>query len=206
MVFQQPTENPIRHRFTGVEAIEIAKWQINFKEKFVLNYLYSVMHDWAVQEGWAPRDETKFPETLFIHKESPFGKEMRFRWRLSKTPTYDKSGLFTYLMDLDFYMLGIKDAEIVWKGQKIKGNKGEFELIVKGILVVDKGKKWEKGIFKEFKNVFLNRTIRSKMEDHMITVYQESYRLRDFVMRYLKMQPTRMGHEGGEYHLKRTLE
>ncbi|RMD57688.1 hypothetical protein D6825_03260 [Candidatus Woesearchaeota archaeon] len=192
MVYQHPHDYPVRHRFLGVEAIECANWQINAKDKFNLGYLYAQLKDWAVESGWAPRSEIKFPETLYVQRESSYGKEMRIRWRLHKDPG-DKTKLFTYKMDLDFYFLGIKDAEIVYKGRKIKTNKGSFELITKGWLIIDAEKKWGKGIWASVKKRLLQKELKNKRDYHFGQVYQQSYALRDFVMRYFKLEPAWLG-------------
>lgn len=206
MVFQHPTDNPIKERFTGVDAEEIANWQVNFKDKFDLSYLYKAFHDWLVDEGWAPVDEWEFPEIHYIHKESPHGTESRIRWRLKKEPDPNYHGLFEYWMDLDFAFFGMQDAELVYKGKKIKVKKGGFELIVKAFLIIDKEKAWGKGLLKQFKETFYKRMIRQQYLKHQDTLYEETFRLRDFTMRFAKLGPPWVGEEGAEYYRRKDIQ
>ena len=208
MAFQQPTENPLRHRMTelGKEAMEIASWGFNVKEAYNLGYIYVLIHDWLVEEGWAPRDkDADFNEVSYLQRDNPnFGKELRIRWRLEQ-PGFESKQLFSYLMDLEFYTLGLKDTEIVYKGNKVKTDSSEFELKCTAYLVLDKDGFIGKSIFKDFKKLLYDRWIKAQTVRHKQFVYVSAYRLRDFIADYFK-QPVILGKEGAEYFRKRTLE
>src|SRR3989338_4926587 len=140
MALQHPSDNPVKHRFSDLpkeKRLEIKSWKVNVKETFNLAYIYKILHDWGVAEGWAPADDSKFHEVYYLQRDNPnFGKELRIRWRWKKdAPSLGK--LFTYTMDVDFYTLGIKDTEMSWQGQKIKAQKGEFEIECVAALLID---------------------------------------------------------------------
>ncbi len=204
MAFQQSTDNPIRQRFTGLNSEEIASWTVNFADTFDLNYLYAAFHQWLLDEGWVEtKDDWDFPEVRYIHKE---GAETRVFWRLSKKPKPDYKGFFKYYLDLDFAFFGIKETEAVVKGQKVKAHKGAFELIASAHLVIDKEGAWGKGILRNFKDLFYKNLISQKYLEHQNQLYEEAYRLRDFVIRYAKLQAPWLEEEGAEYYLKRTQD
>ncbi|MBI4146563.1 hypothetical protein HY489_04465 [Candidatus Woesearchaeota archaeon] len=207
MAFQHTTDNPIKHKFTdfGQDRIEMAKWKIVFKESFNLGYFYTILHDYLVEEGWASREHHDFPEIYYLQRDNPnFGKELRIRWRLSRSAPGTKAGLFHYTLDLDWYLLGLKDAEVVYKGQKVKANKGEFELTCSGALIIDKGKEWEESSFKSLKTFLIKRALKKQFEMHKKNVHEGAYRVRDFVMNYFKM-PVLLP-EKEEFYARRQLE
>ncbi len=209
MAFQQPTENPIKHRFLdfGKDRIEIANWVIQVRDAYNLSYVYTMIHDWIVEEGWGDRDDSLFPETYYMQRENPaWGKEIWLRWRLTKKPPGGKGELFNYMLDLDWKMVGLKETEIAWKGQKVKADRSEFELTCRGALVIDKTKQWKSWPFSEIKEMYIRRTLRHKLSMHRKNIYADSYRLRDIVMNYLKLETFMPVKEGGEMYLKRTLE
>lgn len=214
MAFQQPTQsdNKIIHRFTalGCERLPVTEWTIQVRDAYNLGYVYTMIHDWIVEEGWGragtdTRDDSWFPETYYMQRESPsFGKEIWLRWRLTKTPGFGKS-FFHYMMDVDWKILGLKDTEIAWKGQKVKADKGEFEVQVRSALLIDKENEWT-GWAGNVKNFYIRRQLRSKVGMHKKIIYSDSYRFRDLVMNYLKLETFMPTKELGEFYLKRTLE
>jgi len=210
MPFQQTTDNPVKHRFDdfGKNRIEVAKWRIRLRDAFNLSYLYTFLHDWVVEEGWAPLDDHNFPETYYVNRDDPKrGKEIWIRWRLSKYPEgMGGSLLWKYVLDINWKLVGVKDTEVVWKGQKVKTNRGELEMDGIGMIIIDTEKAFEKGIFKQFKKVYYDRLMRRQMGMHWKAVYNDAYRLRDMIMNYFKLETFYPEKEQGEFYLKRTLE
>ena len=209
MALQQPSENPIKHRFTdfGQERIEVANWVIQVRDAYNLLYTYQMLHDWLVEEGWGPIDGSQFHETYYVQREHPvFGKELWFRWRLQKQPPATKGTLFYYMMDLDFKIIGLKETEIIWKGQKVPADRSEFELTCRAALIIDKGKEWEKSLFKGIKELYTKRILRQQLAMHRKNIYSDAYRLRDLVTNYLKLETFMPMKEAGEFFVKRTFE
>jgi len=196
-------------RFTHMkcERIHVAEWQLRIRDAYNLAYVYTMIHDWMVEEGWAPRDDMFFPETYYMQREHPtFGKEIWLRWRLTKKPPGAKGGLFLYAMDLDLKMIGVKDTEIVWKGQKIKADRSEFEPNCRAYLLIDRSGEWNTWPFKEIKELYTRRTMRNKILMHKKKIYSDTYRFRDLLMNYLKLETFMPTKEAGEFFVKRTLE
>ena len=206
-------QNPIKHRWEGLDRVEAAEYIVQLRDVFKLDFLYTIIHDWIVDEGWGPRDDTKFLETYYTQRDHPqFGKEIWVRWRLWKDSPGAKPGgkvsLFKWMMDLDFKIIGLKDAEIVYKNQKIKMDKGEFELTCRSAVVIDYGGAFEKaGFAQRFTNfLFARRVHRRRLGAEKKMCIEESYRLREFVLNYFKLENMFPEKEMGEVYVKRTME
>jgi len=211
MAFQQPSDNPIIHRWTylNCDRLPVTEWIIQVRDAYNLSYVYTMIHDWVVEEGWATpdRDDSKFPETYYMQRESPaFGKEIWLRWRLTRPPPGPGKSLFTYMMDVDWKILGLKDTEIAWKGQKVKADRSEFEVTCRAALLIDKEKEWTKWPFKNIKDLYIKRQLRNKITMHKKNIYSDAYRFRDLIMNYLKLETFMPTKEAGEFFVKRTLE
>ena len=192
MAFAPHAKNPIKHfldDYTKDERLDIAKWRLVIRDAFDLGYFYKILHDWLIEEGFGPDDDPVFPELYYLQREDPtFGKEIQIRWRLTKKPDAPtkKNLLFTYEIDLYIKLLGVKSTEIVWKGQKLKADKGELEIECVGNLAIDKDKTWEKSAFKKIKEVYYKRIIANQFVVHKGEVHMFTYRLRDFITKYFK--------------------
>lgn len=201
-----PSDATTRHRKTGEERIEVAKeWKVNVTDAFQLKYVYKMMHDWAIDEGWA-QDEFKFPELYYTHRDTPgFGKEIWIRWKFNRKPEGATTDYITYEIDCLWHMLGINPAEIVWRGQKIKGEKGECEVVISSAVIINT-KAWEKSIVKGFKDLWFKRMLRKQMLQHKKYVYDQTLKMRALFLEYFKLETFMPESQSGEYHLKRTLE
>lgn len=209
MAHQHPTNNPIKHRLTGLDYVEVGKWKTVFKEKFNLAYFYQALHEYLVEEGIGERDENKFGEVYYMQRENPnFGKEARIRWRCEwqppGTPGKDYHGLFYYTMDFDWYFLGVKNTEGTFRGQKVEIQKGELELISSAKLIIDKKGYLEKSALKPFKKFMLYRLLKKQLDMHKKNVYDAHYKTRDWVHNYFKMPLSTQ--ERDEFVARRTLE
>jgi len=210
MAFQQPTDNPIKHRFTdfGKDKLDVAKWKVTVRDAYNMVYIYTMIHDWAMEEDWCSRDDSSFPETYYVNREDHKGrKEIWIRWRLEKHPEgMPKTSLWRYYMDLNWKVIGLAETEIVWKGQKVTADRGEFELECNAYLVIDTKNELSKGAFKWAKDMYYKRVLKRQSAVHWKSIYGDAYRLRDLVMNYLKLETFMPEKEAGEFYLKRTLE
>lgn len=201
-------QNPIKHRWEGLDRVEAAEYVVQLRDVFKLEFLYTIIHDWIVDEGWGPRDDTQFQETYFTQREHPqFGKEIWIRWRLRKS---SPSGgpLFQWMMDLDWKIIGLKDTEIVYKNQKLKMDKGEFELTCRSAIVIDYAGMFAKAGFAEkFVNrLFARRIHRKRLGAEKKLCIEECYRLRELILSYFKLENLFPEKEMGELYVKRTME
>lgn len=196
----------IRHRYAGLDYTEIAKFMVNFKEVFSMKYIYFILHEWLVEEGWAPKKDDKFPEVYYLQKENPaIGKEIWIRWRLEKAVA--GTTFWKFKMDIDIHVLGLTDAEVMIKDKKVKLNKGEIEFQVATGLIHDAAQEWKKNEWlKPFKELYYKRLIRQKHDELKRQVFNDTYKLQGFIKTYLKLENYFPEKEGEVFWNKRTGE
>ncbi|OYT32723.1 hypothetical protein DRJ22_01380 [Candidatus Woesearchaeota archaeon] len=199
---------PIRHRYTdiGKDRITVANWYVKYKEVFDLKQLYTLVHEWLFEEGWCTRNDQDFPEIFYSQREAAFGKDHWIRWRLTKKPE-EGAIFFNYEFDIEFHTVGIKDTEIIIKGQKYKMNKGEAEVRVNTGLIVDySGYFKTHPLLKPFKKIWINRLLKKKIEYHKRILSNDSYRLREAINTYLRLEKILPEKEFQEFWPTKSLD
>jgi hypothetical protein len=85
-------------------------------------------------------------ETAYKEKIKGDSKEVEIEWKgNSKVTDY-----FKFEIKVEFRILGLTDVELVKDGQKLKTNKGDVEIKLKGTLVRDYDGKFEKSSSQKF--------------------------------------------------------
>jgi hypothetical protein len=196
----------LRHRFAGYgkDRTPVAKFLIDYKDIFSFAYLYKLMHEWLVEEGYAAREDSEFPEVFYLQRETPHGGEYWIRWRTMKKP-YSTS-LWRYALDIDMHAYMMKKAELILAGKKYEVDKGEIEIEVQGNLIVDPDKKIENLPFNKllgFKPLLVKWLLRKRFEDHKNTLYKDVYRFQDAIKTYLKLETYLPEKELSEYWMKK---
>jgi len=191
----------IKHRYTdqGKEYLPAAQFKIKHKDYFNWKYLYTLLHEWVVEEGWASRDDKTFPEHLYLHRETQkLGNEVWVYWRLTKQAV--ENPFWRYDLDIDVHVVGLKDTEIMFKGKKYKVNFGEPEVKIWSKIVFDHKREWQKHpIMSRLKRVFFRRIIKTNIEQHKKQLYLESYRLQEAIKTYFKLSTYLPEIEGQEF-------
>ena len=192
----------IKHRYTdfGKEYLVAAQFKMKHKDYFSWKYLYTLMHEWLVEEGYATRDDTTFPEMQYMHRENQkSGNEVWLYWRLQKQPV--PNSFFRYDFDVDVHIVLMKDAEIMVEGKKYKVNWGEPEVKVWAKVIFDHKKEWEKSpVMSKLKQVFFKRINKRNFEMHKKQLYQEAYRFQEAVKTYFKLSTYLPEVEGQNYY------
>lgn len=85
-------------------------------------------------------------ETAYKEKIKGDAKEIEIEWRGSLKVT----DYFKFEVKVEYRILGLTDVELVRDGHKIKTNKGEVEVELKGVLVRDYDGKFEKSATQKF--------------------------------------------------------
>ena len=179
----------IRHRYTDQDEqyLQAAEFKVKHKDYFNMKYLYVLMHEWLVEEGYATRVDPDFPEIFYMHRETQkAGDEIWIYWRLTKHPVATK--FWRWDLDVDMHIILLKDTEMVIGGTKYKVHWGEPEIKVWAKLVVDYDQAWRKhpflgGILKPF----WKRTIKNTMQRQKKELYREAYRFQEAIKTYLKL-------------------
>lgn len=182
----------ITNKYTdyGEDKIPIHFFRIDYKQLFDINYIYYALRDWFIDNKWATRIDSEFPEQLMIVRDNPqFGKELWIQWRFEKTPQPEKTKLWKYVLDVDWHILGMKDAEIVVNGKKVKANKGQLELDVRANLIFDYSKSWAKtSILKAHKNWLMRNFYRKTFSKYKRVLHEEATKLQDAMKEYLRIK------------------
>jgi hypothetical protein len=148
---------------------------------------YKALRFWLIENDYVTSKDSDFPEKYCWEARSQNkGKEFWFWWRPKKT--IKDNSFFRRVLDIDLHGVGIQDVEIMYQGQKIKAQKGKFEVLIRVKLEVDYGGKWRAdGIMSQILPWFYRRLWKRELEMHKRDLVLEAYRFQDFVKRYLKM-------------------
>jgi len=118
---------------------------------------YNMLFNWLKDHGYA------LSENSYKEKLSSGGKEIMIGWE-AKKPITD---YFLYKIELDWHILGMKDAEVEIDGKKTKTNKGELEIVFKGTIVKDYEKRWEdRPVYKFLRGVYEQYVIRTTIDEY----------------------------------------
>lgn len=125
---------------------------------FVFSEFYKFCYMWL-------NEEKNFDLAESVYKEKIKGdaKEIEIEWKGSSKVT----DYFKFEIKVDFRILGLTDVEIVKDGHKIKMNKGDAEIKIKGTLVRDYDGKFEKSSFQKFlRSVYEKWIIPSRIDEY----------------------------------------
>ena len=177
----------MRHKLTGQDYIEAATFRVKNKDYFHMKNLYIMLREWLVEEGFAPEVDPDFPEKLYLHRETQTaGDELWIWWRCEKDIG---SSYYKYMLDLDYHIILLRDAEVMHQGKKFKTNWGEVEIKIWAKLLLDHKGEWKKNPFlKHINKVFHQRIFKNELEAHRIDLYRYAYRIQEAIKTYLKLK------------------
>ena len=166
---------------------EIATLKVNYKDVLDLKYLYLLMHEWLVEEGYAPSDDSAFEEIFYYQKEDPnAGNFYHFKWRFDKNPP--NTSLWKYQLEVDTMVLTMKDVELAVKGKKVKAQKGEVEVSIKGLIKSDPNNKFDNKLLKPFKTYIFKKLLRKQSDHYADTLKTDLIRFQEAIKSYLKIE------------------
>jgi|GEM_PF-1324926 len=183
--------------------------RIRYRMEFHVKNLYVMLHDWFVHEGWVERNkDADWPETFFLLRENPTrGNEMWFWWRFEKAPASpeasgnaSESSYYRFHMDVFWHLMGIKDIEVMKGGNKFKTQNADLELVFRGRVECDYGRKWrDNPILKPFHEMFFKRMFKTQIEKRRDEIYRECYKVQEVTKTYLGMKRYMSTTEGHEF-------
>jgi len=139
------------------EKKEVYKQKL--KQKGYWNYadLYNFCFNWLKDEGY------DLKENEYTEKLSSFGKELVIKWEAEKKIT----DYFKNVVEVEWHVLGMKDAEVEQDGKKVSTNKGEVKLTIRANLVRDYEERWEdKAIWKMMRGIYEKYVIRTTTKEY----------------------------------------
>ena len=129
---------------------------IKFNGIFSFKDFYSFCFQWLSEEAGQKISEKKYKEKL-----SGDQKEIEIEWEGKKKIT----DYFRFDTNIKFEVKQLKEVEITQGKEKIKTNKGEVKIDVKGILVRDYNGKFESSAWKKFlRGIYEKWVIPSRIE------------------------------------------
>jgi len=194
--------SPYNKEYLAVAADE----RIKHNDFFELKSLYMLLHEWLVEEGWAPRNDANFPERLYLHRfTQQLGQELWVWWRLSK----ELNNYYKWDLDIDWHIIGLKETEVMHDGVKYKANFGEVEFKVYAKMISDHKGEWRKHwLLKHFQNLYWKGIYWQDFQMHKIELLREVQRMFDAIKVYCKLKTYLPEPEGQRFYLKkdRSLE
>ena len=164
--------------------------RIQYNDIFHANELMRHMHDWMVDNGWAPRDDKKFPEQFYHHQFKQGGvEEVRWYWRFNRAPDADKgAGFYHYFFNVSIRIIGMKRTEIMRRDMKLGTMKGDIEVESDAYISLDHSKKWRNHwLLKNFLDTYLFRLSYNEVLAHRAFVRRETNRFMDSVKTFFKL-------------------
>ena len=123
---------------------------------FSFKDFYKFCYEWLTEET-----ELDIVESLYSEKITGDSKEILITWKGSKKLT----DYFKFEMTVDFVIRKLKEVEISKGDIKIRSNKGDVKIKVKGTLVRDYEGKFERSGFQKFlRGIYEKWVITSRIE------------------------------------------
>jgi len=172
--------------------LKAASFRVKFREQFNLKAIYVFMHEWMVEEEWATRNDSEWPEIFFGQNESALGgTEVWWNWRFTKPPgagTTGPNSYYQWRLNINGHVVLLREVEVVKNGRKIKTNWGEIEVIIDSKVETDYNNKWRKhSILKHFEDLFRSRIFKAELLKSRDELYRETYRLQTAIKDHLDM-------------------
>ena len=129
---------------------------IRFNGIFSFKDFYNFCFQWLTEETGQEISEKKYKEKL-----SGEQKEIKIEWEGGRKLT----DYFKFEINVKFEVTQLKEVEITQGREKIKTNKGDIKINVKGILVRDYNGKFESSAWKKFlRGIYEKWVIPSRIE------------------------------------------
>src|SRR3989304_5430979 len=159
---------------------------IKYEDVFSFKELYKAIREWFIANEYANDKKDEKMEKFYLEKQAGGSKELWIWWRNSKTPHDSK--YFKYVINIDFHVLNMKDVEIMHKGNKLKANKGEAEMLINCYLETEAEFELEKSVFRSISNLFRKRVYRQETEQHKKDLQGELAALQHEIKQFLELK------------------
>lgn len=162
------------------EKDEVFSGKVKNSGIFDFKELYRFCYVWLVDK------EYQVIEKEYTEKLGATGKEVVIKWSANRKI----SDYFRYVINTEWRILGMKDAEVEINGEKVTLNKGNTEIKAKAILIKDFEHRWENsGFLKFLRGVYDRYIIRGRISDYEDKLLEE-------VDEYLAEIKAFLAHEG----------
>lgn len=137
--------------------------------------------------SWCKDYEYDWHEEIYKHKvPSPRGAEWEFSWEAEKEVT----GYIKYKIAMDVHMWDVTEVEVMKEGKKKNLTNARFQLVLKGSVITDWQKKWEKSKFTRFLGkLYEKHLMRREIEAvYVDALYYRMWDLHAVIKKYFDMQ------------------
>ncbi len=161
------------------EAITYLFRDLKIKQNTVFDFeeLYQTLFRWFEVNDY------DFYEKEYSKTERGAETDLVISWVAEKKTEND---YLKYVIEVDFSILGLQDAEIEKDGLKFKTNKAGIEIKMTACIVRDIESAMEKKFGKIGRN-FYERIIKEKLDQHEVTLFNETHMLIDEIKSFLAM-------------------
>jgi len=165
------------------EKDPLLKTKIKHKGIFNFKETYNLVYDWLINEGY-DLNEKQYKENVL-----PGGaKEIEIEWEAMRKV----SDYFQFVIKVEYHIMGMTEVEVEIDGKKEKMNRGQFEFIIKSVLVKDHESRWENAPFFKFLRTLYDRyLIPSRIENYQGKLIGEVDEIVAQVKSFLNLQGKR---------------
>jgi hypothetical protein len=148
---------------------------------FSFKDLYKFCYDWLVQEDLFAVEELEYGERIVGN-----AKEVRIKWRGRRKIT----DYFMFETEVKFEIFNMSDVEVQdASGAKMKKNKGDIGIKIKGNLIRDYDGKWEKGALQKFlRGLYERYVIPARVIEFKERLYDEMNTFSEQVKAFLALE------------------
>lgn len=154
---------------------------IKIKQKSIFDFgeLYKIVFRWFEVHGY------DFHEKEYLKEEFPGrGENLQLFWEGKKQfDTYT-----SFVIEINFFVIGLTSVEIEKNGLKIKTNQGDMEIRMSAYLLKDPQDKWTKGpLGKGMRALYEGFIARERLSNLETELYNESHQLIDEIKSFVSL-------------------
>jgi len=155
--------------------------KMKWKGVFDFDKLYKVIKRWMDFEGYGDEmdgfNEKKYKERI----QAGGAKMYEIVWEGKK----EVSSYFTFVMEITFLLLGVKEIEVEMDGKRVKMNKGEVEMRFNTYVISNANENFKDDSW--FIRIYENWVIRDRLEQYKINLYKKFMKLQDVIKEELNL-------------------
>ncbi len=153
--------------------------KIKDRSIFNLDELYKLLLRWFELHNYDFQEQEYRDEDLGEGK-----KHLEIKWYAEKKI----DDYFKFVMEINFFIIGLESVEIEREGVKHKTNRGEIEMRTKAYILKDWQAKFEQtALMKFLRDVYDKYIIRARIEGYEGELYEETYKILDEFKAFLNL-------------------
>jgi hypothetical protein len=152
---------------------------IKWKGIFDLDELYKNMKYWLDYNSFGDH-ENNFQEKKYVERVKGDAKQIEIKWIAQR----NLGDYFAYVINIKFFIIGLKDIEVEVGGRKQKTKHGEVKIKISSELILDRQNTWNVKLFQDMYERFI---VNNNIEEHKTGCYGMTYTLHDEIKDYLTM-------------------